>query len=720
MRQPGLLRALLAASFYLCLTNNVIAQEQPVIFISGPRGPVDQRQATKIFEGPTLKVGTPIERKLGPKEAHAYSITLEENMYVQIVVEQRGIDLVVQVASSTGKSLGDFDSPNGTDGPENVSFVATTAGPYRVVVAPLNQQDTRSGMYKINIVELRQATEQEIKTSKNMEVVKANGLALLNDIDGILGEIRSPQTRIRAQLQVAQFLWPADEKRASKYLNDAANGVKEFLMVDPGSNEYVRNYGVMMQLRAEIITVLTSRDPEAALEFLRSSRMPLNPYSNDREQTHQEMALELHVAAEVAARDPKRALQIARDNLKKGLSPNLNETIMMLRQKSPEVATEFANEVVAKILEDKLLKPGFGAFLAASLMRGCRSMPAEPQKPGLNEPSEPRLLGFETCRELLQRSYQEALSYKPPPPQNYSPERDAASQLMHGLRSLGPDLDAVIDGGSAAVAKKFDELDSTPTMQVAFQEAQTKINETGATDGALELIEKVPDEMKESLYSQLASNLAMRGEGARARQIINEKFSNGYQRRQALANVDLQETYQFVAQGRIEDALRTISGLRTARERANLLGQIARQIGPGQKRAAAINFLEQARAMLAPAIQAPDQEQMNALLELARAFARYDSKRAFEIAEPLVEQANEICMAARTLDGFGLEFYQNDELDMENGNSVSTVVMQISSALGTLAITNFERAKSTADRLRLPEARLRAYLDIARQTIQAR
>lgn len=519
MRQPGLLRALLAASFYLCLTNNVIAQEQPVIFISDPRGPIDQRQATKIFEGPTLKVGTPIERKLGPKEAHAYSITLEENMYVQIVVEQRGIDLVVQVASSTGKGLGDFDSPNGTDGPENVSFVATTAGPYRVVVAPLNQQDTRSGMYKINIVELRQATEQEIKTSKNMEVVKANGLALLNDIDGILGEIRSPQTRIRAQLQVAQFLWPADEKRASKYLNDAANGVKEFLMVDPGSNEYVRNYGVMMQLRAEIITVLTSRDPEAALEFLRSSRMPLNPYSNDREQTHQEMALELHVAAEVAARDPKRALQIARDNLKKGLSPNLNETIMMLRQKSPEVATEFANEVVAKILEDKLLKPGFGAYLAASLMRGCRSMPAEPQKPGLNQPSEPRLLGFEK---------------------------------------------------------------------------------------------------------------------------------------------------------------------------------------------------------LAPAIQAPDQEQMNALLELARAFARYDSKRAFEIAEPLVEQANEICMAARTLDGFGLEFYQNDELDMENGNSVSTVVMQISSALGTLAITNFERAKSTADRLRLPEARLRAYLDIARQTIQAR
>ena len=111
---------------------------------------------------------------------------------------------------------------------------------------------------------------------------------------------------------------------------------------------------------------------------------------------------------------------------------------------------------------------------------------------------------------------------------------------------------------------------------------------------------------------------------------------------------------------------------------------------------------------------------MTALLELARAFVRYDAKRAFEITDPLVDQTNEICAAARTLEGFGPEYFQNDELDMQNGNNVANVVTQISSALGTLAITNFERAKSMADRLRLPEVRLRAYLDIAQQTIQAK
>ncbi len=711
MRQPGQLSALLAAFFYtFLLSTTTFAQGETVVFARGE---------TIVTQGAALQLGTPVERKLGPKEAHSYTLKVDENTYVQLAVEQRGIDVMVQVTSPTGKSLGDFDSPNGTDGPENVSFVAVTTGTYRIVVAPLDNENPTSGKYEIKIVEIREATEQELKTSKNLEVVKAKGLALLEDIDGMLAEIRSPQTRIRTQMQVAQLLWPVDEKRASKYMTDAANGLKEFLLVDPNSNDYVKNYSSTMQLRAEIITLLTPRDPEAALAFLRSSRLPLDPYGNEREQANQEMSLELNIASEVAAKDPKRALQIARQNLKKGFSSNITQTIIMLRQKSPELAAEFAGEVVAKIMQDKLLKAGQGAFLAGSFMHGCR--PAQNvQKVGLDEAAIPPLLPAETCRELLQKSYQEAISYTPPPPNNYTPERDAAAQLLYGLRALGTDLDTLIAGGSAAVTKKLSELDNNPMTQAGYQDAQAKINENGPMDGAFEAIEKVPDEMRDSLYSQLASNLAVRGDGPRARQIINEKITNPFQRRQQLGNIDIQETYQLMARGKVEEALRTINNLRTPRERANLLGQIARQIGPGQKRAAAMNLLEQARAMLAPGGLAQDQEQMTALLELSRAFVRYDAKRAFEIAEPLVDQTNEICSAARTLEGFGQEFYQNDELDMQNGNSVSNVVTQISSALGTLAITNFERSKSMADRLRLPEVRLRAYLDIAQQTIQAK
>lgn len=109
---------------------------------------------------------------------------------------------------------------------------------------------------------------------------------------------------------------------------------------------------------------------------------------------------------------------------------------------------------------------------------------------------------------------------------------------------------------------------------------------------------------------------------------------------------------------------------------------------------------------------------MQALVEIAKAYSRYDVKRSFEIIDPLMDQFNELSAAARVMEGFGGEFYDQEELNLHNGNTVGSVAAQLTAALGTLALTNFDRAKSTADRIRLPEVRLRAYLDIARQAIQ--
>ncbi|HEY2961801.1 MAG TPA: pre-peptidase C-terminal domain-containing protein, partial [Pyrinomonadaceae bacterium] len=652
-------------------------------------------------------------------ETHTFTVTLEENQFVQLVVEQRGIDVVIRVSSPAGKSLGDFDSPNGDNGPEDISFVAITPGVYRIAVTPLDQGEPDSGKYQIKIIELRAATEQEIKNSKNLEVVKAKGIALLSEIEELIPEIHSPQTRIRAQLQSAQLLWESDEKRASKYLNDAITGVKEFLAtVDPGSQDYAKSYSAIVQLRYEIAHVLAGRDPDAALSFLQSSKVPADPYGNAREQAEQERTLELSIADQISAKDPKRAMQIARQNLKSGYSSNLINTVRNLRSKEPELATDLANEIATKLLGEKLLKKPQAAALSINLLSLCNERPMRIGRSSRQPvPAEP-LLSEATCRDLMQKAFQEAMSFTPPPLNTYSPDREAASSILMGLRSLGPNLDTVIDGGLAAIEKKVAELNGAINpYQALMEQFQTKLD-GGQTDSALESIQKVPDEMKEQAYIQLANISAAKGDVARARQIINDYVSNPYQKRQALANLEQQEMYQAMSHGKVEEALRTIANLRTPRERANMLMQVARQIGTGQKRATALNLLDQARGMLAPGTQAQDQEQMNALLELSRAFARYDIKRAFEIVDPLVDQVNDICTAARTLDRFGPEYFDGEELDLQNGSSVANAAIQMSTALGTLATTNFERAKLTSDRLRLPEVRLRAYLAIAQETIQ--
>ena len=164
--------------------------------------------------------------------------------------------------------------------------------------------------------------------------------------------------------------------------------------------------------------------------------------------------------------------------------------------------------------------------------------------------------------------------------------------------------------------------------------------------------------------------------------------------------------------------MRVLSGFRPANERAAILAQIVNQIGPGLKRSAAVAFLEQARSMIGPSAQAEDQQQMHALFEIARAFSRFDSTRAFEIVEPLIDQFNELSAAAATMNGFGQKYYQDGEVIMQNGNAVGEAANQLGMALGNLALVNFERAKAAADRIRLVDVRMQAYLAIAQQTIQ--
>ena len=691
----GRLRALLLLPFFICVSLTGQAQGQT-----------------------PLQTSTPIERALGPGEPQQFSVTVEENTWIQLVVEQRGIDVVVKVFGPDKKDLGEFDSPNGNDGPENVSFLAAAAGTYTIFVGPLDPVNTPSGRFQIKILEQRPATSDEIKSSQNFGTVKAKGIALLLDLEDAIAQIKSPVTRINAQLLAAQLLWEPEEKRASKYLTDATTGVKELIAsVDPTDPEYSQQFALISQLRFEMTNVLARRDPEAALSFLYSTVPPPNPYSNQREQASQESMMELSIANQIVQKDPNRALQLARKNLKTRLTTNLLNTLGLLRRQNPELAAEFANEITAKVLNEKLLKSPDAANVAIGLLRFGTSperRQAVTSRSNFAQPRPPTLLSDSQYRELIQKIMNEALSFSMPSTQSYTPERDAAGNMLSGLKQMGPELENVIPGGTAAVEKKLNEL-AGQRPAGPYRDQNTIANLP--VDTALEAIEKAPREQREQLYLMLASRESSSGDVSRARQIVNERVTNFYQRRSAISNMDQQEIYRALSKGKVDEALRIISGFRTPRERAAQLAPIAMRIGPGQKRANAINLLEQARAMLGTAVEAPDQDQMNALFEIARSLARYDSKRSFEIVEPLIDQINELCTAARTMEGFGVENFTDEELNLQNGSSVAQMVKRMSTSLGGLAVTNFERAKADADRLRLPEVRLNAYLELAQQAI---
>src|SRR4029450_11842002 len=100
-----------------------------------------------------------------------------------------------------------------------------------------------------------------------------------------------------------------------------------------------------------------------------------------------------------------------------------------------------------------------------------------------------------------QKAVTEALSFSRIPSGTYSRERDAALNLLYGLRQFGPELDSVANGGAAAVQKKLFEINPEASGGIEFQ----NLLNNNSVDAALEGIAKVSVDQREQLYLQLAN-----------------------------------------------------------------------------------------------------------------------------------------------------------------------------------------------------------------------
>ncbi len=127
-------------------------------------------------EARALVLGKPVERELAGEEAHNYLIELAANDFLHVIVEQRGVDVLVTVYAPDGKKLKEVDSPNGTEGPEPVLLIAKTTGAYRLEVRSLEKGAT--GKYAATLIEKRTATTEDREQVNRQEMVEqAQGLS---------------------------------------------------------------------------------------------------------------------------------------------------------------------------------------------------------------------------------------------------------------------------------------------------------------------------------------------------------------------------------------------------------------------------------------------------------------------------------------------------------------------------------------------------------------
>src|SRR5215510_5352175 len=83
-------------------------------------------------ESISLELGKPVERELSGGQSHSYKITMISGQYLHIVVEQRGIDVVVVLFAPDGKKISEADSENFIEGSETLSVIAEASGAYLI------------------------------------------------------------------------------------------------------------------------------------------------------------------------------------------------------------------------------------------------------------------------------------------------------------------------------------------------------------------------------------------------------------------------------------------------------------------------------------------------------------------------------------------------------------------------------------------------------------
>lgn len=142
------------------------------------------------------------ERELGSSEAHSCEISLTDGEFVEIVVEQAGIDLILSLEGEGAATPIRVDSPTGKWGPEELVFIATTSATHRVKIEGTGAAG-QSGMYTPTLVARRPANNAD------RELVEAD--RALRDGRGLL---RKGHTTLAVEaLERARVVFAAQGRR---------------------------------------------------------------------------------------------------------------------------------------------------------------------------------------------------------------------------------------------------------------------------------------------------------------------------------------------------------------------------------------------------------------------------------------------------------------------------------------------------------------------------
>ena len=220
--------------------------------------------------------------------------------------------------------------------------------------------------------EKKASSEEELKRQQELE---RKTLVLLDEIVSAGSTLKLPENRTFVLVSSGSLMWRHDQKRARNIFWEAINALNVMKGVKASGSEKSKNqaYFETFGWRREILQVVADDDANFALELLQASRQTPPESANAELFVNTERDLEQQIAANAAENDPKRALQLAREGLSKGLSLELINLLSRINDKDTELGSKFAGEVVDKLRAGAMTTEVNAPFIAIQLLLASRT-----------------------------------------------------------------------------------------------------------------------------------------------------------------------------------------------------------------------------------------------------------------------------------------------------------------------------------------------------------
>ena len=522
--------------------------------------------------------------------------------------------------------------------------------------------------------------------------LRKKAIDLLESVAGQIASLRSAENRARIGSNVAELLWNHDEKRArnlfAAVLEDINSGFND---TDPDYASHNHTLRVFGKLRSDTVGRIAKHDPESALEFLRATRPPSDmqlPY----EMRFSEKSLELQLAGQIAAKNPQLALNLGRQSLSEGFSPDLLSVLSQLQRKDRDASLTFYKEIVDKLKAAKVASQDTAATeaalnLALNLARGFPPPEAE-------EIVYRDLIGVVLASALANGCVDAT--------------EDNAPQICFEIGSVFSRIERYHPQEAARLKRLAVDAHGSDGPSLEIWSRIRDVIEKGTVDEILALAPKYP-ELHEQIYWGAMMKAEASGDVARARKIATD-FPNEEERRSILARIDHNQARGSMDAAKLAAIQQELSNLRSNEDRLRLLFSVVHHMR-GDDKKATIGLLNQAAVIIDS--MRPGKSKLEGRIGLATLYCSLKSDRGFAIMEPAMPRLNELVTAAAVLDRFENNYLRDGEWNMTGEGALGGLLTQLAQNAGCFAVLDFDRSVTLAGQFERPELRLMAQLSLA-------